>query len=71
MRYNVFVRIPKQKTCLGRKGTDHEIIITYLHGHNGLRRDLFACRPKNEEHAKEVKKKSSITKEETEEEVKY
>ena len=44
MRYNAHVKIPKQKTCLNRKGTGHEIIITYLHGHNGHRRDLFACR---------------------------
>ena len=35
----------------------------------GVTFSLAAC--KNEEHAKEVKKKSSITKEETEEEVKY
>jgi hypothetical protein len=35
----------------------------------GVTFSLTAC--KNEEHAKEVKKKASITKEETEEEVKY
>jgi hypothetical protein len=35
----------------------------------GVTFSLAAC--KNEEHAKEVKKKSSLTKEETEEEVKY
>ena len=71
IRYNALVRILNQKTCLDRKGTDYEIIITKLHSHNviGVTFSLAACT--NVEPAQEVDKKSSITKEETEEEGKY